>query len=58
MKRSVEERRADALERLKSNTFEESRAKRKGSLTNEEWQARKNTHIAHLEELLHVRKTS
>jgi len=58
MKRSITERRAKALELLKNSSFDQSRAKRTGSLTREEWQARKDADIAHLEVLLHVRQTS
>lgn len=58
MKRSITERRAKALELLKNSSFDQSRAKRTGSLTREEWQARKDADIARLEVLLHVRQTS
>lgn len=58
MKRSITERRAKALELLKNSSFDQSRAKRTGSLTREEWQARKDAEIARLEVLLHVRQTS
>ena len=58
MKRSKQERRAEALARLKASMYEKSRAKRTGSLTREEWQDRKDAEISHLEEPNHVRKTS
>jgi len=58
MKRSVTERRVAALERLKNSAFETSRAKRRGSLTNEEWQDRKDANISHLEDLIHGRKAN
>lgn len=56
MKRSERERRVDALEQLKASTFENSRAKRTGSATKEEWEMRKTTQLAHLEELINGRK--
>jgi hypothetical protein len=58
MKRTEQERRVEALERLKASTFENSRAKRTGSLTREEWQTNKDAEIRHLEELINGRKTS
>jgi len=58
MKRSQAERRAEALERVKASTFDNSRAKRTGSLTREEWNARKEADIRRLEDLNHGRKTS
>ena len=58
MKRSQQERRAEALERVKASTFDNSRAKRTGSLTREEWNARKEADIRRLEDLNHGRKTS
>jgi hypothetical protein len=51
MKRSRADRRADALARLRASTFENSRAKRKGTATREEWEARKEAEISHLEEM-------
>ena len=56
MKRSVTERRVDALAQLKTSTFEQSRAKRIGSATHEEWQLRKDAEISHLEDLINGRK--
>ena len=56
MKRSLLERRVDALARLKASAFENSRAHRKDSSTKEEWQARKDTEISHLEDLIDGRK--
>lgn len=58
MKRSIEERREKALELLKASTFDNSRAKRTGSQTREEWEAAKNAEIRHLEELLYGRRPS
>lgn len=58
MKRSLQERRAKALELLKESQYKFSRAFRNGSLTEEEWNARKKAEITHLEELVHGRKTS
>jgi hypothetical protein len=58
MKRSREDRRADALARLRTSKFENSRAKRKGTQTREEWQESKEARIRHLEDLMHGRKTS
>jgi hypothetical protein len=57
MKRSVTERRVDALARIKASVFEYSRAKRIGSATKEEWQARKDAEISHLEDLIDGRKS-
>jgi len=56
MKRSEQERREEALERLKASTFENSRANRTGSATKEEWQTRKDADISHLEEQLYGQK--
>lgn len=56
--RAKNERRMDALERLKASTFEQSRAYRLGSLTHEEWQTRKNCEIGHLEDRINGRKSS
>lgn len=50
MKRSKSERRAEALERLRNSRFENSRAKRTGSQTKEEWQQQKDAEIRRLEE--------
>ncbi|RLA40288.1 MAG: hypothetical protein DRR42_26080 [Gammaproteobacteria bacterium] len=60
MKRSVTERRVDALARLKASTFENSRAARRiaGASTKEEWQNRKDAEINHLEDLIHGRKSN
>jgi len=58
MKRTERERRVDALAVVKARTFEESRAKRLGSLTREEWQAKTDAEIAHLEDLIDGRKAS
>jgi hypothetical protein len=58
MKRSREDRRADALDRLRASKFENSRAKRNSTQTREEWQAAKEDRIRHLEELINGRKTS
>jgi hypothetical protein len=58
MKRSLRERRVKALELAKQSQFKFSRAHRLGSLTEEEWQRRKDAEISHLEELINGRKTS
>lgn len=52
MKRSKQERRASALEQLKASDFDNSRAKRLGTKTREEWQQSKEARISHLEEQL------
>ena len=56
MKRSRHERRVDAAAQLKLHTFKNSRAKRTGSATQEEWEASKDAKLAHLEDLIHGRK--
>jgi hypothetical protein len=56
MKRFEFGRRVDALERIKASKFENSRAKRTGSSTIEEWQIRKEAEINRLEDLIHGRK--
>jgi hypothetical protein len=56
MKSSTLERQVDALDRLYLTRYEHSKAKRIGSLTHEEWQARKDVDIAHLEDLINGRK--
>jgi hypothetical protein len=51
MKKTLQQRRAEALERLRASTFDNSRAKRTGSQSREEWQASKDATISRLEEL-------
>lgn len=53
MKRSKTERRAEALERLRASSYDNSRAKRLGTQTNEEWQQSKEARISHLEAQIH-----
>lgn len=55
MKRSKYERRVDALQRLHLTKFSDSKAKRVETLTEEEWNTRKDADIAHLEDLIHGR---
>ncbi len=55
MKRSKADRRVEALARLRASTFERSRASRLGTLTLEEWNARKHANISHLEERINGR---
>ena len=57
MKQTKAERRAEALERLKASIYENSRAKRIGTATKEEWEAFKKTEVAFLEEQVNGRKT-
>ena len=57
MKRSLLERRVDALDRLHLTQFSNSKAKRVGILTEEEWQARKDAEIRHLEDKINGRHT-
>lgn len=40
---------AEALQRLKSSTYANSKAKRKGTATEEQWQAAKDAQIERLE---------
>jgi hypothetical protein len=56
LKQTKAERRADALERFKASIFENSRAKRTGTATKEEWEAAKAKEVAHLEEKVDGRK--
>jgi hypothetical protein len=49
MKRTKDNRRVDALARLKQSTWENAKARRRGTMTREEWQARKDADIRHLE---------
>jgi hypothetical protein len=53
MKRTKDERRAEALERLRASSYDNSRAKRLGTKTREEWQQSKEARISHLEEQVH-----
>jgi hypothetical protein len=50
-------RRAEALERLRQSSYDQSRAKRKGTATYEEWAARKDAEIARLEAMTHGART-
>ena len=48
MKSTKQERKQDALERLKDSTWGKSKAKRLGTRTETEWQAWKEQHIEEL----------
>ena len=41
-------KRAEAVERLRASRYEDSKAKRKGTLTREEWEERKNNELRRL----------
>jgi hypothetical protein len=55
MKRPKSERRVEALERAYASTYENSRAKRTGSQTKEEWEACKIKELARLEDRVNGR---
>jgi hypothetical protein len=55
MKRSKYDRRVSALAQLRTSTYENSRAKRLGVLTREEWQANKELRLIRLEESINGR---
>jgi hypothetical protein len=55
-KRTKHSRRMDALAQQRDSIYANSKAKRLGTATHEEWQTRKEAKMSHLEELINGRK--
>jgi hypothetical protein len=51
MKQSKREKRAGAIYRLETSTWDNSKAKRLGTKTKSEWETQKETHLEQLKEM-------